>query len=52
MDSAKIFQVGGDFEHPPIGPLYLRERARVRAAIPSQTQQPDTPNSPLVEPQQ
>ena len=31
MDSAKSFHVGVSPEHPPIGPLYLWERARVRA---------------------
>jgi hypothetical protein len=30
MDSTVKFQVGGDFEHPPISPLSLRERVRVR----------------------
>jgi hypothetical protein len=30
-DSAKPFHVGVPPEHPPIGPLSLRERARVRA---------------------
>jgi len=31
MDSAKPFHVGVTPEHPPIGPLYLWERVRVRA---------------------
>ena len=31
MDSAKPFHVGVPPEHPPICPLYLWERARVRA---------------------
>jgi hypothetical protein len=31
MDSAKPFHVGVLPEHPPISPLYLWERARVRA---------------------
>jgi hypothetical protein len=31
MDSAKPFHVGVPPEYPPISPLYLRERARVRA---------------------
>jgi hypothetical protein len=31
MDSAKPFHVGVPPEHPPISPLYLWERARVRA---------------------
>jgi len=30
MDSAKQIQVGVFLEHPPISPLSLRERARVR----------------------
>jgi hypothetical protein len=30
MDSKPIAQVGGILEYPPIGPLYLWERARVR----------------------
>ncbi|MGF6132659.1 hypothetical protein ABIA54_001520 [Pseudomonas sp. EB276 TE3739] len=30
LDSAKSAQVGVDLAHPPIGPLSLRERARVR----------------------
>jgi hypothetical protein len=32
MDSQQIVQVGVDHEYPPIGPLYLWERARVRAS--------------------
>jgi hypothetical protein len=31
MDSQQIVQVGVVLEYPPIGPLYLWERARVRA---------------------
>jgi hypothetical protein len=31
MDSMALFQVTGYPEHPPIGSLSLRERARVRA---------------------
>jgi hypothetical protein len=31
MDSAQLFQVDVDAEHPRISPLSLRERARVRA---------------------
>ncbi|MGE1094338.1 hypothetical protein [Pseudomonas zeae] len=31
MDSAKPFHVGVSPEYPPISPLYLWERARVRA---------------------
>ncbi|VEF13483.1 Uncharacterised protein [Pseudomonas fluorescens] len=30
MDSAALFQVGVASEQPPINPLSLRERARVR----------------------
>jgi hypothetical protein len=30
VDSAKLFQVDGVLQHPPISPLSLRERARVR----------------------
>jgi hypothetical protein len=30
MDSLRHFQVGVILEHPPIGPLSLRERVRVR----------------------
>jgi hypothetical protein len=32
MDSKQIVQVGVDLEYPPIGPLYLWERVRVRAS--------------------
>jgi hypothetical protein len=31
MDSAKPFHVGVPLKYPPIGPLYLWERVRVRA---------------------
>ena len=31
MDSQQIVQVGVNLEYPPIGSLYLWERARVRA---------------------
>jgi hypothetical protein len=34
MDSVKQLQVAEHLQQPPIGPLSLRERARVRAAIP------------------
>jgi hypothetical protein len=30
MDSVKIDHVGGVLQYPPIGPLSLRERVRVR----------------------
>jgi hypothetical protein len=30
MDSVKLFQVGVVPKHPPISPLSLRERVRVR----------------------
>jgi hypothetical protein len=30
MDSKKLAQVGVALEHPPINPLSLRERVRVR----------------------
>jgi hypothetical protein len=32
MDSKPIVQVGGILESPPVGPLSLWERARVREA--------------------
>jgi hypothetical protein len=32
MDSAQHVQVGATPEHPPISPLSLRERARVRGS--------------------
>jgi hypothetical protein len=31
MDSAKQFQVDGNYEHLPVSPLSLWERVRVRA---------------------
>jgi hypothetical protein len=33
MDSAKPFQFGVSLKYPPIGPLYLWERVRVRAKV-------------------
>jgi len=33
MDSALHFHVGVILQHPPFGPLSLRERARVRVAV-------------------
>jgi hypothetical protein len=33
MDSLKIVQLGVPPEYPPISPLSLRERARVRASL-------------------
>ncbi len=33
MDSVKHDQVGVSLEHPPISPLSLRERVRVRALL-------------------
>ena len=33
MDSQTLFQVGVNLQSPPISPLYLWERARVRATV-------------------
>jgi len=33
MDSKQIVQVGGFLKHPPISPLSLWERARVRGLL-------------------
>jgi hypothetical protein len=33
MDSVKQFQVGVFLKHPRVGPLSLRERARVRVCF-------------------
>jgi hypothetical protein len=33
MDSKALFQVGEPLQYPPISPLSLRERVRVRALL-------------------
>jgi hypothetical protein len=38
MDSQLLDQVGVVLKHPPVSPLSLWERARVRATVPDQTQ--------------
>jgi hypothetical protein len=45
MDSQQNVQVGVFLEHPPISPLSLWERVRVRATVPDQTQINATPHT-------